>query len=92
MPLKKIARKARKTVKKIIPKEVRPLLHMSLHIIQDLLLLNLILGGIGNQALRTALAKGIIAGGTQFATDDEADFKDVARAGALAAAPDAYSW
>ena len=53
-------------------------------------MLNLIFSGIGN-SFRSALQKGIVAGGTQFATDDEADFKDVARAGVLAATPDLIS-
>ena len=92
MPLKKIARKARKFVKKIIPKEVRAVApYVAAYYGGPAFAKSNLLSGIGNEAFRTAIAKGIIAGGTQFAADDEADFKDVARAGILAAAPDAIA-
>ena len=92
MPLKKIARKARKFVKKIIPKEVRAVApYVAAYYGGPAFAKSNLFSGIGSEALRAALAKGIIAGGTQFATDDEADFKDVARAGVLAATPDLIS-
>jgi hypothetical protein len=95
MPLKKIKRAfkgARKTVKKLIPKEVRAIApYVAAYYGGPAFAKSNLFSGIGSEALRAALAKGIIAGGTQFATDDEADFKDVARAGVLAATPDLIS-
>jgi len=95
MPLKKIKRAfkgARKTVKKLIPKEVRAIApYVAAYYAGPAFAKSNLFSGIGSEALRAALAKGIVAGGTQFATDDEADFKDVARAGVLAATPDLIS-
>ena len=82
MPFKKVFKKARKTVKKLIPKEIRPFVP---YIAAGLVPPGAVgLGGISN----TALQKAIIAGGTRFATDDEADLKDVGITAALAATPD----
>ena len=81
MPLKKIVRKARKFVKKIIPKEIRPFApYIAAGFIPG--------GALGLGSLSPALQKAIIAGGTKFATDDEASLKDVGITAALAASPD----
>ena len=82
MPFKKIFRKARKAVKKIIPKEVRPFLPYIAAATPGLQ--GLASGVFANPAAQKAL----IAGTTRFATDDEADLKDLGITAALAAAPD----
>ena len=85
MPFKKIFKKARKTIKKLIPKEIRPALPF---------IAAAYLGpgaqGIGSLTEELAL-KAAIAGGTRFASDDEADLKDVLRTSALAVTPDVAS-
>ena len=96
MPIKKIKRAfrgARKQVKKLIPKEVRAVApFVAAYYGGPALAGKFGTSGIfANEAFRSALAKGLVAGGTQFATDDEADLKDIARAGVLAAAPDAIA-
>jgi len=85
MPFKKIFRKARKTVKKLIPKEIRPFApYIAAGFLPP--------GAVGLGSLKSAaLQKAIIAGGTRFATDDEADLKDIGITAALAATPDALS-
>jgi hypothetical protein len=86
MPLKKVFKKARKTVKKLIPKEIRPALPF---------IAAAYLGpgaqGIGALTGKELAIKAAIAGGTRFATDDEADFEDIVRSGGLAIAPDVAS-
>ena len=89
MPLKKIKRAfrgARKAVKKLIPKEIRPALPF---------IAAAYLGpgaqGIGALTGKQLAMKAAIAGGTRFATDDEADFEDIIRSGGLAIAPDVAS-
>jgi hypothetical protein len=78
-----VVKKARKTIKKLVPKEIRP---FAPYIAAGFLPPGAVgLGGISNAALQ----KAIIAGGTRFATDDEADLKDVGITAALAATPDA---
>ena len=76
-------KKARKFVKKIIPKEIRPFIPY-------------IAAAMGPASLATsgifsnpAITKALLAGGTKFATDDEADLKDIGITAALAAAPTA---
>jgi len=81
MPLKKLFKSARKRVKKLIPKEIRPFVPYLAAMIPG--------ANLGLGALNPALQKAIIAGGTRFATDDEADIKDIGITAALAAAPDA---
>jgi len=83
MPFKKIFRKARKTVKKLIPKEIRPFApYIAAAFLPP--------GAVGLGSLKSAaLQKALIAGGTRFATDDEADLKDIGITAALAATPDA---
>ena len=81
MPLKKIVRKARKFVKKIIPKEIRPFApYIAAGFLPP--------GALGLGSLSPAMQKAIIAAGTRFATDDQADLKDLGITAALAAAPD----
>ena len=86
MPFKKIFKKARKTIKKLIPKEIRPALPF---------IAAAYLGpgaqGIGSLTGRELALKAAIAGGTRFASDDEADLKDVLRTSALAVTPDVAS-
>jgi len=76
-------KKARKFVKKLIPKEIRPFIPY-------------IAAAMGPASFATtgifsnpAITKALLAGGTKFATDDEADLKDIGITAALAAAPDA---
>jgi len=76
----------RRRIKKLIPKEVRPFIPYAAAMIPGLQAMGP-LSGIGSMAARKAL----IAGGTKFLTDDEADLKDIARTSALAAAPDFLS-
>ena len=78
--------KVRRRIKKLIPKEVRPFIPYAAAMIPGLQAMGP-LSGIGSMAARKAL----IAGGTKFLTDDEADLKDIARTSALAAAPDFLS-
>jgi len=72
----------RRRIKKLIPKEIAPAVPF----------IAAYFGGPALAAkfsgLSPAMAKALVAGGTRFATDDEADIKDVGRAAALAAAPD----
>jgi hypothetical protein len=87
MPFKKVFRKARKAIKKIIPKEIRPALPF---------IAAAYLGpggakGIGTLTGKELAIKAAIAGGTRFGTDDEADLKDVLRTSALAITPDVAS-
>ena len=81
MPLKRLFKSARKRVKKLIPKEIRPFVPYLAAMIPG--------ANLGLGALNPALQKAIIAGGTRFATDDEADIKDIGITAALASAPDA---
>ena len=86
MPFKKVFRKARKTIKKIIPKEIRPFLPYVAAAIpgaQGLASLNAFMGPTAQKAL--------LAASTRFATDDEADLKDLGITAALAATPDLIS-
>ena len=84
--VKKLFKKARKVVKKIIPKEIRPALPF---------IAAAYLGpgaqGIGALTGKELAIKAAIAGGTRFASDDEADLKDVLRTSALAVTPDVAS-
>ena len=89
---KSIVKKPRKLIKKLIPKEVRAIApYVAAYYAGPAMAGSGFMSGISNAALRNAISKGLVAGATQFATDDEADFKDVARAGILAAAPDAIA-
>ena len=76
----------RRRIKKLIPKEVRPFIPYAAAMIPGLQAMGP-LSGIGSMAARKAL----IAGGTKFLTDDQADLKDVGITAALAAAPSALS-
>ena len=81
--VKKLFRKARKTVKKIIPKEIRPFVPYIAAAMGPAGL-----AGTKFATLNPAFQKAILAGATRFATDDEADLKDLGITAALAAAPD----
>ena len=84
MPLKRIKRafkKPRKFIKKLIPKEIRPFVP---YIAAAMGPAGLASSGIFSNP---AVTKALIAGGTRFATDDEADIKDIGITAALAAAP-----
>ena len=83
MPLKRLFKSARKRVKKLIPKEIRPFVP---YIAAAMGPAGLASSGIFSNP---AVTKALIAGGTRFATDDEADIKDIGITAALAAAPDA---
>ena len=72
----------RRRIKKLIPKEVAPIVPFAAAYFGGPALAAKFSG------LSPAMAKALVAGGTRFASDDEADIKDVARAGVLAAAPD----
>ncbi len=81
MPFKKLFKSARKRVKKLIPKEIRPFVP---YIAAAFGPAGLASSGIFSNP---AVTKALIAGGTRFATDDEADLKDIGITAALAAAP-----
>ena len=83
MPFKKLFKSARKRVKKLIPKEIRPFVP---YIAAAFGPAGLASSGIFSNP---AVTKALIAGGTRFATDDEADLKDIGVTAALAAAPTA---
>ena len=78
--------KIRKTISKIIPKEIKPVLPYAALMIPGLQGAG---GLFANMGITNALAqKAIISGLTRGITDDQAKFGDVARASALAIAPD----
>ena len=78
--------KIRKTISKIIPKEIKPVLPYAALMIPGLQGAG---GLFANMGITNALAqKAIISGLTRVITDDQAKFGDVARASALAIAPD----
>ena len=83
MPFKKLFKSARKRVQKLIPKEIRPFVP---YIAAAFGPAGLASSGIFSNP---AVTKALIVGGTRFATDDEADLKDIGITAALAAAPDA---
>jgi hypothetical protein len=73
---------ARRKIKKLIPKEVRPFIPYAAALIPGGMGLSAGLQSMGgSQFLKAALARGL--------TDDEASVKDIARAGIFAAAPTA---
>jgi len=78
--------KIRKTISKIIPKEIKPVLPYAALMIPGLQGAG---GLFANMGITNALAqKAIISGLTRGITDDQAKFGDIARASALAIAPD----
>jgi len=86
---KKITRPIRKIAKKIIPKEIRPALpYLAAFYGGPGMAGSSFMSGIGNATLRNAISKGLIAGATAGATDEDAN---ILRTTALAAAPDAIS-
>ena len=87
---KKITRPIRKIAKKIIPKEIKPFLPYIAAFYGGPAMAgsNTFLSGIGNATLRNAISKGLIAGATAGATDEDAN---ILRTATLAAAPDLIS-
>ena len=86
---KKVFRPVRKIAKKIIPKEIRPALpYLAAFYGGPAMSGSTFMSGIGNATLRNAISKGLIAGTTAAATDEDAN---ILRTAALAAAPDAIS-
>ena len=79
---KRLVKKPRKLIKKLIPKEIRPFVPYIAAAIPGAQ--GLAAGVFANPAAQKAL----IAGLTKFATDDEANLKDVGITAALAASPD----
>ena len=79
---KSIVKKPRKLIKKLIPKEIRPFLPYIAAATPGLQ------GYAAGVFANPAAQKALIAGLTRFATDDEADLKDVGITAALAASPD----
>ena len=78
--------KIRRTISKIIPKEIKPVLPYAALMIPGLQGAS---GLFANMGITNALAqKAIISGLTRGITDDQAKFGDIARASALAIAPD----
>jgi hypothetical protein len=78
--------KIRKTISKIIPKEIKPVLPYAALMIPGLQGAS---GLFANMGITNALAqKALISGLTRGITDDQAKFGDIARASALAIAPD----
>ena len=82
---KRIVKKPRKLIKKLIPKEIRPFVPYIAAATPGLQ------GYAAGVFANPAAQKALIAGLTRFATDDEADLKDVGITSALAATPDLIS-
>ena len=79
---KRLVKKPRKLIKKLIPKEIRPFVPYIAAAMGP--------AGLASSGIfaNPAVTKALIAGGTKFATDDEADLKDIGITAALAASPD----
>jgi hypothetical protein len=78
--------KIRRTISKIIPKEIKPILPYAALFIPGL---QGAAGAFAKMGITNALAqKAIIAAATKGLTDDKAKFGDIARTAALAVAPD----
>ena len=87
--VKRVTRPIRKIAKKIIPKEIKPFLpYITAFYGGPAMAGSSFMSGIGNQALRSAISKGLIAGATAGATDEDAN---ILRTAALAGAPDLIS-
>ena len=88
--VKRVTRPIRKIAKKIIPKEIKPFLPYIAAFYGGPAMAgsNFMKSGIGNQFLRNAVSKGLIAGATAGATDEDAN---ILRTAALAGAPDLIS-
>jgi len=84
--VKKITKPVVKVLDKIIPNEIKPILPYAALMIPGLQGAG---GLFANMGITNTLAqKAIISGLTRGLTDDQAEFKDIARASALAIAPD----
>ena len=88
MGLKRFIKKIRRTIKKIIPKEIRPAVPFIAAAINPAMFGANMAAFSANNPL---MYKALIAAGTKAASDDEAKLKDIARTGILAAAPDAIA-
>ena len=79
---KRLVKKPRKLIKKLIPKEIRTFVPYIAAAMGP--------AGLASSGIfaNPAVTKALIAGGTKFATDDEADLKDIGITAALAASPD----
>ena len=88
MGLKRFIKKVRRTIKKIIPKEIRPAVPFIAAAINPAMFGANMAAFSANNPL---MYKALIAAGTKATSDDEAKLKDIARTGILAAAPDAIS-
>jgi len=88
--LSKVFKPVQKIVQKVVPKEIRPALpFIAAAFGAPYLAQSSFLSGIGNQALRQAIAKGLVSATTSGAMGG--DTKDILRSGILAAAPDVLS-
>ena len=85
MGLRRLFKKARRTIKKLIPKEIRPFVPYIAAAIPGLGM------GIGALGAQSAMGSFLRAGIAKGLTDDEANLGDVLRTGAIAAAPQAIS-
>ena len=83
MGLRRLFKKARRTIKKLIPKEIRPFVPYIAAAIPGLGM------GLGALGTKSALGSFLRAGIVKGLTDDEANLGDVLRTGAIAAAPQA---
>ena len=78
--------KIRRTISKLIPKEIKPILPYAALFIPGL---QGAAGAFAKMGITNALAqKAIIAAATKGLSDDKAKFGDIARTAALAVAPD----
>lgn len=85
--LSKVFKPVQKIVQKIVPKEIRPALpFIAAAFGAPYLAQSSFLSGIGNEALRQAIAKGLVSSATSGAMGG--DTKDILRSGILAVAPE----
>ena len=83
MGLRRLFKKARRTIKKLIPKEIRPFVPYIAAAIPGLGM------GLGALGAKSAMGSFLRAGIVKGLTDDEANLGDVLRTGVIAAAPQA---
>ena len=83
MGLRRLFKKARRTIKKLIPKEIRPAVPYIAAAIPGLGM------GLGALGAKSAMGSFLRAGIVKGLTDDEANLGDILRTGAIAAAPQA---
>ena len=83
MGLRRLFKKARRTIKKLIPKEIRPAVPYIAAAIPGLGM------GLGALGAKSAMGSFLRAGIVKGLTDDEANLGDILRTGVIAAAPQA---